>query len=546
MAYAVIAGVPPQYGIYSSIIQGVFGALLSSSEHVTTGPTNTQSLLIASAAMPLVDPHFKPELYLQVVFMLTLLKGCIQLGLWSLHAGELVQFISRSVLVGISAGAGVLIIVGQTGPMLGLNTAGTSGLPGIVGSISRLTQNYNGLNWYSIGIALGVLGLAFIARRINRFMPGPLIGVVAAGLLVAMMGWESRVAVIGILPHTLPHLQVPGRGLSLKIVYDLLPGALALALLGGIESVAIAKTIAARSGERIVANQEFFAQGFKNALTSFVQCMPGSASFTRSMLDYESGAETRYAAVMNALFVGVLFFAMSKFARYIPMAALAGVLIFIAFRLIDVAFLRRIARADRSDAAVLIITFLAVLFTRLEYAIFIGIFASITFFLRTSSRLHVAEMEEIEPGKFIERAVYDRQGQRQIVFLQLEGDLFFAVADQLQEKLSDSRRDGVRAIILRLKRCHSIDGTALDVLDRFVIDMHRHNGHVLLCGVRDEVMKTLQNYGLVSLIGRDNIFVAERGVFVGARRAIDRARKLIGVSIDSAAVNLSDEFAYDI
>lgn len=548
MAYALIAGVPPQYGIYSSIIQGILGALLSSSDHLTTGPTNTQSLLIASAiTATAVDPVARPETYLQLVFLLTLLKGIIQLSFWGFRFGELVQFISRSVIVGISAGAGVLIIVGQIGPMLGLELKGAATLPGVLGAFEKLLPHLWEINGYAVSITVGVIAISWGAKRVNRFVPGPLIAVVAATALVIVMGWQEKMPILKELPDTLPAFNLPTTGgLGIDAVYTLLPGALALALLGGIESIAIAKTIAARSGEQVVANQEFFAQGFKNTVTSFFQCIPGSASFTRSMLDYEAGAQTRFAAVMNALFVAVLFFLLADYAKNLPLAALAGVLIVIAFGLIDVAFFRRMWRADRSDAVVFAVTFLAVLLTRLEYAIFIGIFVNIAFYLRTSSRLHIAEMVQTEAGAFVERNIYDREGERRVVFLQLEGELYFAIADQLQDQLAAMRQTGVRVVILRLKRCHSIDGTVLDVLERFAIDMKRHNGWLLLCGVRPEAMKTIEGYGLDQTIGRDNIFPAERGVFVGAQKALQRARVLLDASIDTEELRREEEFAYDI
>lgn len=546
MAYALIAGVPPQYGIYSSIIQGILGALLSSSEHVTTGPTNTQALLIASAAMPLVDPHIHPATYLQLVFILTFMKGLIQLSLWGLKSGELVQFISRSVLVGVSAGAGVLIIFGQAGPFFGMRTTGVSALPGVLGQATRIYHHLGEANWRAALIASGVVACSVVSRAINKFIPGPLIGVILAGAVVALMGWKNIVPTIGQLPHTLPHFEIPGHGLSFSTIRALLPGALALALLGGIESVAIAKTIANKSGEKIVANQEFFAQGFKNTLTSFIQCIPGSASFTRSMLDYEAGAETRYAAVMNAILVGIMFVAFTSVAQFIPMAALSGVLMVIAVRLIDVSFFRRIARAQRSDAAVLVITTLAVMFSRLEYAIFIGIIANILFFLKSSSKLYIAHMEQTASGTFAEKKLYDSSGEERIAFLQVEGELYFAIADQLQDELNDARAGGVRAVVLRLKRCHNIDGTVLDVLEKFAQEMKDHGGQLLLCGIRPNVLRIMRDYGLLKLLGEDNVFPAERGAFVGARQAIERAKVIIGGSVDTTEFELATDFAYDI
>jgi sulfate permease, SulP family len=335
--------------------------------------------------------------------------------------------------------------------------------------------------------------------------------------------------------------------LGLEAAYALLPGALALALLGGIESIAIGKTIAARTGESIVANQEFFAQGLKNFLTSFFQCIPGSGSFTRSILDYEAGAETRFAAVMNAIFVGVIVLTLGRFATFIPLAALAAVLFVVAFGLIDWRYPLRVWRADRSDAVVFLVTALSTIFLPLEYAIFLGIFLNIAFYLRSSARLHIAEMIPTPAGSFVERPIFDEAGNRQVVFVQLEGELFFAVADDLHERLASLRRSDVRVVILRLKRTHSIDASVLYVLERFVRDMHAANKHVLLCGIRDEVRHALVGYGLIRLIGRDNVFQAGGGVFTSAKRALSRARQLLDRPFDEPShPALDDALNYEI
>lgn len=545
MAYAVIAGVDPVYGIYASIIQGVLGALLSSSEHLTTGPTNTQSLLIASSAAVVMRSTEVPDpesYYLLLVFTLTVMKGLIQLLFWAFRFGELVQFISRSVLLGLASGAAILIVSGQMISFLGIPksplSTESSALFGVAKDVMHLLPQLHEINPTAVVLGFLTVGVMVVARRINRFIPGALIAVVLSAGLVAGLGLS--VPVLGEIRQGFPHFQLPV--LDIHVWQQLLPGALALALLGGIESVAIAKTIATRSGERIVPNQEFFAQGFKNAVTGFFQCIPGSASFTRSALDYEAGAATRFAAVLNAIFVGVIYFLLADYARFIPYAALSGVLFVVAWGLIDLRYFLRVYRADRSDAVVFAATFLSTILFPLQYAVFIGIFLNIAFYLRTSSRLHMAEMVQTDTGAFLERPIYDKQsGEQKVIFVQIEGELFFALADQLRDQLTSIQRSGVRVVVIRLKRCHSIDATILDVLENFVKDMKKNQRQVLLCGVKPEISRVLYNYGLDKLIGRENIFPAETGVFTSARRALMRARTLVGSSIDVSNIKIDDE-----
>jgi len=542
MAYAVIAGVPPVYGLYTSILQGIIGALLSSSEHMTTGPTNTQSLLIASAVKAIVLPDANPVLYLDLVFTLTIFKGLIQLSFAAAQLGDLVRYVSRSVIVGLTAGAGVLIFVGQLPAFLGMDVhAVQSPLPGVIGRLHRLFFHLDQMNGRAIVIGCCVLAIVIGVRKISRLLPGALLGVIAAGAAVGALGWHrGQVPLIQPLPEGLPRLHVPWLGFA--HARGLFGGALALAILGMMESVAIAKSIAAHTGERISANQEFFAQGLKNFLTGFFQCIPGSGSFTRSALDHAAGAATRFAAVFNALFVAVIFLIAAPAARFIPLASLAAVLFVIAGGLIDWRHMARLARSNRADAAVCFATFAATLLAPLEYAIFIGIFLNLALYLRRASRLQITEMVRLDKDSFTEVPLHDRTGGNQeVLFLQLEGQLFFGVADELEERLAQLSHTGARIFIFRLKRTHSIDSTVLGVLERFTRKVTEARGHVILCGLRPELLQVLRDYGLLELIGQENVFETGGGIFNSARRALNRAAQLIGHSIDASGLEDDSE-----
>jgi SulP family sulfate permease len=548
MAYAVIAGVPPVYGIYTSIIQGIIGAMLSSSEHLTTGPTNTQSLLIASAVTRLANPETTPEQYLQLVFALTMLKGVIQLAFAAARMGDMVRYVSRSVIVGLVGGAGFLIFFGQLPSFIGITSSPPHPGPGIIGPLQRLIAHASTeFNPRALMIGVGVLCIVLAVRKISRFLPGALLAVVLSAVVVWLMRWTSQeLPLIQKLPVGLPHFQSPIP--SLNQAESLLGGALALAMVGMLESVAIAKNIAGKTGERISANQEFFAQGLKNFATSFFQCIPGSGSFTRSALDYEAGAQTRFAAVFNALFVACIFFLLGQQAGFIPQASLAAVLFTIAWGLVDWGYIPKMLRVSRSDAAVCAITFLATLALPLEYAVFIGVFLNIALYLRQTSKLKMSQMVQSASGPFHERPLHDHTGVQRVMFLSVEGDLYFGVADELQDQLTALTHSGMRIVILRLKRTHSIDATVLKVLEQFALDLKSRGGHVILCGVRRELLDVIEAYGLLKIIGKENAFETAEGVFTSAKQALQRARELVGGDVELTGLEEHEleEVSYEI
>lgn len=543
MAYALIAGVPPEYGLYTSIIQGVIGALLSSSEHMTTGPTNTQSLLIASAVHRVMGGQEvapDPERYLQLVFCLTLLKGLVQLAFAAADMGNMVRYVSRSVISGLVSGAGFLIFFGQLPALLGVVSKSEVEAPGVFAPVIRLVEHLDETNWRAIAVAVAVVGVILIGKKISRFFPGALVGVACSGLVVWAMGWQAReIPLIGALPRGLPDFQLPLA--PWRDMQGLMGGAVALAVIGMLESVAIAKSIAARTGETVIPNQEFFAQGFKNAVTSFFQCIPGSGSFTRSALDYAAGAETRFAAVFNALMVGVIFLCFGRLTAYVPNAALAGVLMVIAFGLVEWTYLPRALKVGRGDALVWVMTFLSTLLVPLEYAIFIGVFLNIGLYLRTATKLHVREMirEDGQSGeqRFSERELTDRTGERPVVLLQVEGDLFFGIADELGSRLTQlTESSQTQVIILRMRRTHSVDATVIDVLERAAKDLRERGKYLLLCGVGTDLMGLLRRSGIVDLLGEANVIPTQPGLFGSVELALKRSEELLGRSVDTSGV----------
>ncbi len=557
MAFALIAGVPPIVGLYGLMVQLFIGSLLTSVPRLSIGPTNTLSLLTA-AIVTRMSPEADTATYLQLVVALALLTGVMQMCFAAARLGSLVRYVSHSVVVGFTAGAGLLIAAKQVPNILGLADKApvADKWPGLVGIVQEFAPVVDAYNWRALLIGLMVVMVALICRRISRLLPGPFIAVALAAAVVYFAGWSGGEDATAALPMVgeLPTAEILPKFRWVSIPWelggDLLGGALAVALLGLLEGVAIARSLTGRSGGSVNANQEFLTQGVTNFVSSFLQCYPGTASFSRSALNDMAGATTRFAGVMTAVMVLVILWVASPLARYIPLAALAGILMVVAYSLVDWRHLLRLWGVDRSDAWVCTATLLATLFIHLEYAVFVGIFLNIALYLRRASRLHIAEMVRMPGGPFQERPIRTRTGQQAVVFLQLEGDLFFGVADELAEHLNALAHSPARVVVMRLKRTLSIDSTVLHALDQFARNMHERDKYLLLCGVRQELMASLERYGVVDSIGRENVFPTTFGVFTSAKQALRRAQQLLKHSLDTTDLpdDLEDDqgWAYEI
>ncbi|NOY91095.1 MAG: SulP family inorganic anion transporter [Deltaproteobacteria bacterium] len=558
MAFALIAGVPPIYGLYTAMVLALLGALFTSSRFLSVGPTNTQSLLVASIVAHVYGVHDMHYVYL--VIALTGIKGVIQLAFAAARMGDLVRYVSRSVMLGFTAGAGVLILVEQFPSFLGVGVARAGhSLPGVLGAAQRLAPELGHVDLRSVGVGVATLVIVLGAKAIWRRAPGPLFAIVGAAVWVWAMGWVGTdMRLVPPMPHGLPHFELPRLGFGVapqriewRELEALLGGALALAVLGMLESVAIAKSIAVRTGQRISANQEFFSQGFANLVGSFFLCMPGSGSFSRTALQYEAGARTRVASVFCAAFNALFFVLLAPLAHFIPLAALAAILFVVAVGLIDLRALARIGRTSRAELGVAGVTFLSALVVPLSYAIYVGIFLSLALYLRQASRLRAIEMLPTDSGVFVERALCDQSGASDILLLQLEGDLFFGVADELADRFAALVQAPVQAVVIRMKRTHVVDASVLAVFERFVRDMQERKCHVLICGLSPALLASFEAFGLTELLGPENLFETRRGIFESTTRALDRAQTLVGKPAPSAppvALGTDDEgtdWAYD-
>ncbi|MEM7576210.1 MAG: SulP family inorganic anion transporter [Planctomycetota bacterium] len=556
MAFAEIAGLGAAVGLYTMIVGAIVGGLFTSSRHLSIGPTNTMAILTL-AAVSLAPGDATPEQRITFAATVALLAGLMQICFALLRMGELVRYVSHSVIVGFSAGAGVLIAVKQVPAFLGVSLAGVeSNLEGLAKTVHRLIQATDGADWQAIVVGGVSLGVALICRKISKWLPAYLLAVIMGALMVWGLNWtHGELRLVGELPSTLPSPSLSF--VSFDMFGQLLLPAAAIALVGMIEAYGIGKTLAGRTGDRMNASQEFVAQGVTNIALSLFRGMPATGSFSRTALSFDAGARTRAACVFSGFLVAAVFLLLAPAAKFIPMASIAAILFPIAYGLIDWRYARRLVHSNHADLAVCIGTFVATITISLELAVFVGVFLNIALYLRRARQVFVNEMlrDDGSPTGLIERPLKGdsraTHNAEAIVFLQLEGNLFFAAADELQDRFAQVMHGGAKAVILRLKRTHMVDASVMHVFEQFAEQMHQRGRHVLLCGVRPRMKQRMDEFGLSEIFGEEHIFTTGNDLFASAKAAITKARELTGAEIANArgdtAQGTSDKtWAYDI
>ena len=370
VAFATLAGMPPQYGLYAAMLPCIVAAVFGSSRLMVTGPANAISLTTVALIGPLAAVG-SPQ-YVTLVLTLTFLVGFMQLLLGLAKVGALVDKVPHSVVVGFTAGAAILIVNSQIGPLLAITLPGGGSVyANVAAAVSRIGET----QLLALLAGLSTIALAVLARPFNRYVPAMLVAVVGGTLtamaLAALRPHWPALATVPALPSALPPFSTPD--LSVETVRSLFGATLVMTLLALTEAAAIARAVARRHGDTLDGNQEFIGQGLANLAGAFFSAYPASGSFNRSGVNAEAGARTPLAAVSAALFLVLILSFVGPLARYLPLAVIAGLLFIVAWGLFDWREMRRIWRQDRHERVPLLVTLMATVTLSLEWAILLGI-----------------------------------------------------------------------------------------------------------------------------------------------------------------------------
>ncbi len=509
VAFAMIAGLPPEYGLYTAIVPAIIAALFGSSHHLVSGPTTAISIVLFTTISPLTPPG--TPAYLEMVLALTFLAGLFQLALGMARLGALINFVSHSVVVGFTAGAAVLIGTSQMSNLLGIPG---SKRHAFIHLWADLLQNISSTNLIVVVIGMVTLVVALLIRAVAPKLPSMLIAMIAGSLLsLALHGKEHGVRLVGSLPAHLPPLSVPD--LSTANIRDLAPAALAVAMLGLAEAVSIARSVATRSLQRIDSNQEFIGQGLSNMIGSFFSSYASSGSFTRTGVNYDAGARTPLSAVAAAVALALILLLIAPLTAYLPIPSMAGILLMVAWNLVDFHHIRTIIKTSRQEAAVLAITFIATLLVELEFAIYVGVMLSLLLYLNRTSHPGFVTLAAEHEGlhqRFVNIEKKDLPECPQLKILRVDGSLFFGAVNHFAEELSAiTRRSPEQAHILIVGGgINFIDVAGAETLANESHRLHREGRKLYLCSLKGEVVETLHLGGYAERIGEENILGSKK------------------------------------
>lgn len=548
VAYAMIAGLPPAMGLYAGCIPTIIGSLFRSSRHVVTGPTNALSLLVATsgAAAAGLDP-------VPTALLLAFLVGAVQLSAGVLRLGVLVDYISIPVVMGYITGAGVLIGVGQL-PNLTETLGGSGTLPEKLWGWGAHLAEANG---WAVAIGLATLTGIAILKKVDRRIPGAMIVLAVMTLGSWLLGAEGyglrRIVDLAPVPAGLPPLTLPfgeGAAWSFEEWQAVFPIAIAGTVLSLVESSAVGRAISAKSGQRLDLSVEFAGQGLANLAAAFFGAYPTSGSLSRSALNHQSDAASRLAGVFTGAMMLVVLLALGPAVNYTPIAALAGLLLIVAYDLVDVRRIRKIITGSRSDAAAFVVTVAGTWFLRLDHAIYLGVALSLFMFLRRARLLTIHELVFDDGGRPMELSsgdpVLDARRCSSIRMLQIEGQLFFGAAGELATALDDViANPEVKVVWLRVRRAFGMDVSIAETLEAAGARLRASGRHLVIVGVRGPAHEVLARAGTLVALGEENVFRREETWFSATDRALLRALELAGAHECNRACPIEEHLRVD-
>jgi SulP family sulfate permease len=511
VAFATLAGLPPQYGLYCAMVPAVVAALFGSSWHAVTGPTNAVSLIVFATLAPLAVPGSAE--YIGLALTLSFMCGLIMLGMGFARLGALVNFISHTVIVGFTAGAATLIIASQLASFLGLDVPRSSAF---LRTMYDVASHLADANPYVILVAVATLAAGLAARRFVPRVPYMILamaagGAVAFALNLSLGAGETGIRTLGALPGALPALSGPV--FSLDTMQKLLGIAVAVTVLGLTEAVSIGRAIALKSGQRIDGSQEFIGQGLANVAASFFSGYPSTASFNRSGVNYEAGAQTPLAAASSAGFLVAALLAVAPLLAYLPIASMAAVLFLIAWGLFDFKAMRTILRTSRAETAVLAVTFAATLLMALEMAIVAGVVLSLILYLHRTSQPRVVSIVP-DPSSASRKFTESRDGRAecpQLRMVRIEGSIYFGAVDHVDGYLEWLReaRPAQKHVMLMAKGVRFVDIAGAELLAHEARRRRAAGGGLYLHGLRHEAERLLRKEPFIDAIGAGNIFATK-------------------------------------
>lgn len=510
VAFATIAGLPPEYGLYAAMVPAIVGALWGSSWHLVSGPTTAISIVVFASISPLAEPGSAQ--FIGLVLTLTLLTGLIQLAMGVARLGALVNFISHTVIIGFTAGAAILIASSQIKNFFGLDIPRGAHFHEV---LIHFGTHVMDINLWVMTVGVVTLASGMLAKRYLKKLPYMIVAMVVGSLVAAFLNarygvGQTGIRTVGALVASFPPLSIPD--FSLAAIKQTLFPATIIAILALTEAVAIARSVAIKSDQRIDSNQEFVGQGLSNIAGSFFSGYASSGSFNRSGVNYAAGAKTPLAAALSAVFLLLIVLLVAPLAAYLPVPAMAAILFIVAWGLIDFHHIGEIFKRHKRERIVLAITFIGTL-VDLEKGIFLGILVSLLFYLYRTSRPSIRELVPLASEldnprrKFVE-AESDSVSCPQMAILQVEGSIFFGAVEHVQQRFRnvDEADPQKKSLLITSRAIGFVDLAGAELLAKEATRRRKLGGGLYLVGVQPDFCEMLRRSGQVDTVGEEQIF----------------------------------------
>ncbi|MHB1187214.1 SulP family inorganic anion transporter [Thiobacillus sp.] len=509
VAFATIAGLPPEYGLYAAMAPAIVAALFGSSWHLVSGPTTAISIAVFASGSPFAQPG-SPE-FISMVLTLTFLTGVFQLILGLARMGVLVNFISHTVVIGFTAGAAMLIAGSQIKNFFGLDIP--RGTP-FFETLSLFAQSIRAIDPFVTVVAVSTLASGILVKRFFPKFPYMIAAMLVGSFLALFLNTQygvdvTHIKTVGALPSGLPPLSAPD--FSFGALHQMLFPSLIITMLALTEAVSISRAIATKSGQHIDGNQEFVGQGLSNLVGSFFSSYASSGSFNRSGVNYAAGARTPLAAVFASLFLVVILLMVAPLAAYLPDAAMAGILFLVAWGLIDFHHISLLPKISRQETIVLWVTLIGTLID-LEKGIFFGIALSLVFYLyRTSRPTLEPVLPDTEPESYHYVPLDGRPECPQVKMMRFNGSIFFGAVAHLQQQMQllEEQEPERKHLVVMASGMNFVDLAGAEFLAEAARHRRKMGGALYFYRMKDSLAETLKRGSFMDDVGAGNLFPAK-------------------------------------
>ena len=507
MAYAMVAGLPPVYGLYAALMPQLAYALMGTSPQLNVGPVAMDSLLVAAGLGALSIAGV--DAYIAMALLLALFVGCIQIVLGILKMGFLVNFLSKPVISGFTSAAALIIGSSQLGHLLGVDVNRSSKIQHI---LTGVTNEISQTNVFALGIGVSAIILILILRKISKKIPAALVVVVLSIFGVFAMKLHTKgVTIVAEIPSGLPTFGVPQ--LDFQTLKNLFPIALTLALVAFMEAMSVAKVMENKHGNRVNANQELIALGTANVIGAFFKSYPTTGSFTRTAINDLSGAKTGIANLISTIIIALTLFFLTPLFYYLPNAVLAAIILVAVFGLIDVRYPAQLYATRKDEFVLLIVSFLLTLFVGITEGILFGTLFALLLMVYRTSKPHIAVLGKIKGTDYfrnIARFKDDIENQPEVLIVRFDAQLYFGNTDYFKSEIMRSLHEQTvlpKTLILKSDAINYIDSSAVFMLENLITELQSKGIAVLFSEVIGPTRDIIKKSKLIDIIGQKNFFV---------------------------------------